>query len=149
MIRGVLRRDGARRRPFVSALLTIPSLHLSASTAFLVDTGADSTLLAPRDAALMGLDVGLLAAGPPSTGVGGAVPTAQVGATLGFESHRYNLTLRVLAPETRMQRSALARIPSLLGRDILARFALLYDDQEDLVLLLERDEAANLRRHLP
>jgi predicted aspartyl protease len=149
MIRGVLRRDGARRRPFVSALLTIPSLHRSADTAFLVDTGADGTLLAPRDAALMGVDVGLLPSGPTSTGVGGTVRTVQVAATLALGPDTYDLMLRILAPDTRSQRSALARIPSLLGRDILARFALFYDDHEELVLLLEPDEAADLRRHLP
>lgn len=149
MIRGVLRRDGTRRRPFISALLTIPSLHLSADTAFLIDTGADSTLLAPRDAALMGVDVGLLPSGPSSTGVGGTIRTVQVPSTLALGPHTYDLMLRILAPDTRAQRTTLARIPSLLGRDILARFALFYDDQEELVLLLEPDEAAELRRHLP
>ena len=149
MIRGALRHDGARSRPFVPALLTIPSLQLSADTAFLVDTGADGTLLALRDAALMGVDVGLLPAGPPSTGVGGTVRTVQAPATITLGEHTYDLTLRIVAPETRAQRLALARIPSLLGRDILARFALFYDHAQDLVLLLEADEAAALRRHLP
>ena len=149
MIRGVLRHDGSRRRPFVSALLAIPSLQRSGDTAFLVDTGADSTLLAPRDASLFGVDLALFPPGPPSTGVGGTVRTVQTSATMTLGPHTYNLTLRILAPETRAQRIALARIPSLLGRDILAQFALFYDDQEDLVLLLEPDEAALLRRHLP
>jgi hypothetical protein len=148
MIRGVVRRDGTRRRPFVSALVTIPSSHLSAETAFLVDTGADSTLLAPRDAAILGVEIDRLAAAPQSTGVGGAVRTVQVAATLGLGSRTFDLTLRILAPETRAQREGLDRIPSLVGRDILANFALFYDDQEDLILLLEPSEAAELRRHL-
>jgi len=139
MIRGVLRRDGARSRPFVSASLAIPSLQLSADTAFLVDTGADGTLLAPHDAALLGVDIALLPPGPPSTGVGGAVRTVQTAATITLGPETYNLTLRILAPVTRAQRIALARIPSFLGRDILAHFALFYDHQEELVLLLDPD----------
>lgn len=149
MIRGALRHDGARSRPFVSALLVIPSLQLSADTAFLVDTGADGTLLAPRDAALLGVDIASLPLGPPSTGVGGTVRTAQTAATITLGTHTYDLTLCILAAETRAQRLALARIPSLLGRDILARFALFYDHAQELVLLLEPDEAAALLRHLP
>ena len=101
MIRGVLRRDGARSRPFVSASLAIPSLQLSADTAFLVDTGADGTLLAPHDAALLGVDIALLPPGPPSTGVGGAVRTVQTAATITLGPETYNLTLRILAPVTR------------------------------------------------
>src|SRR5438093_12370319 len=112
MLCGALRHDGARSRPFVSALLAIPSLQLSADTAFLVDTGADATLLAPRDAALMGVDVGLLSAGPPSTGVGGTVQTVQAPATITLGEHTYDLALRILVPETRAQRLALTRLPS-------------------------------------
>lgn len=149
MIPGVVRHDGIRRRPFVSGLLAIPSLQLSADTAFLVDTGADSTLLAPRDASLLGVDPALLPFGLPSTGVGGTVRTAEVPATITLGPHTYTFTLRILAPQTRAQRVGLARIPSLLGRDILAHFALFYDQQEDLVLLPEPAEAAALRRHLP
>ena len=49
MIRGFLREEAGRRRPFLSAFLEIPSLQRSGDVAFLVDTGADGTLLSPPD----------------------------------------------------------------------------------------------------
>ncbi len=71
MIRGVFREEMGRRRPFVVGLLSLPALELTGDVAFLVDTGADSTLLAPRDAANLGMDLAALPEGPSSTGVGG------------------------------------------------------------------------------
>lgn len=56
-----------------------------------------------------------------------------------------NLMLRILAPRSRAQQTALAHIPSLLGRDLLSHFALLFEERTDRVLLLEPREADGLR----
>jgi hypothetical protein len=53
----------------------------------------------------------------------------------------FNLDLRILAPQTLAQQRALARIPSLLGRDIIARFALVLEERTSRVLLLDPAEA--------
>jgi hypothetical protein len=143
MIRGLFRADSRRRRPFVTAHLSIPSQSLSGDVRFLVDTGADSTLLAPADTVFLHLDVSRLPQGPPSTGVGGLTRTASVPATLTLGSLAYRLDLRVLVP-SRQQQQALSRIPSLLGRDILSRFALILEERTDRVLLLTPDEADTL-----
>lgn len=63
-------------------------------------------------------------------------------------SHSFPLLLRVLAPQTRRQHQALRFIPSLLGRDILSHFALYIEEATNLVLLLEPEKAAAVRRHL-
>jgi hypothetical protein len=68
-----------------------------------------------------------------------------VRATLTLDSFRYELSVRILAPRSRAQRQALARIPSLLGRDILSNFALLYEERTDRVLLLTPPEADALQ----
>lgn len=141
MIRGYIRAEGPRRRPFVQARVTIPSQQIADDVEFLVDTGADAMLLAPADALFLRVDLGQLPPGPPTTGVGGTTPTVLAGATLIVGPHTFSFTLRVLAPATAAQRSALARIPSLLGRDILSHFALFFEERTDRVLLLTPEEA--------
>lgn len=144
MIRGYIRADGTRRRPFVKARLTIPSQHIAGDVHFLVDTGADTMLLAPNDALFLRVNLGQLSPGPPTTGVGGMTPTVLADATLTVGPHTFNLMLRILAPATAAQRTALARIPSLLGRDILSHFALFFEERTDRVLLLTPEETDRL-----
>src|SRR5438067_203403 len=124
MIRGYIRADSLRRRPFVVGRVAIPSQRIADDVHFLVDTGADAVLLSPSDALFLRVDLTQLPPGPPTTGVGGFTPTVHAEAALTLGPHTYNLTLRVLAPATAARRAALARIPSLLGRDILAHYAL-------------------------
>jgi hypothetical protein len=49
--------------------------------------------------------------------------------------------LRILAPASRNQQLALRTIPSLLGRDLLARFAVFLEERTNRVLLLDPQEA--------
>lgn len=144
MIRGFFREEAGRRRPFILSLVEFPTLGRSGNVAFLVDTGADASLLAPRDAANLGIDLRRLARGPSSTGVGGTTRTVQAPARITFDQQSYQLTLRVLAPRGPRQRDALQRIPSLLGRDILSQVALFVDDRSGRVLLLNAQETAGL-----
>lgn len=108
MIRGrLLGVPGGVLRPFVLAQVAIPSHNIAGKVYFLLDTGADLTVLGPSDASRLKIDT------------------------------------------TRRQRTALARIPSLLGRDLLSHFALFYEERANLVLLLEPNEAEAVRLHLP
>ncbi|MBI4492708.1 MAG: retroviral-like aspartic protease family protein [Chloroflexi bacterium] len=114
----------------------------------LVDTGADRTILAPLDALRfsrrLGVDLTTLPRGQASTGMGGHMETRVIDAVLTLESFSTPLAFTVLeAPPERLP------IPSLLGRDILSRFALYVEQAENLVLLLEPEEAATVRPHLP
>jgi predicted aspartyl protease len=122
-------------------------LGRSGDVHFLVDTGADGTLLSPTDALFLGVDPSRLPPGPPTTGVGGITPTVQGQATVTLDTHALTANLRILAPQTAAQSRALARIPSLLGRDLLAHFALVVEQRTGRILLLEPDEADAL--HLP
>ncbi|MCX6022464.1 MAG: retropepsin-like aspartic protease, partial [Chloroflexi bacterium] len=108
------------------AQVAIPALGVADMVEFLVDTGADATILAPADAFALGVDVIHLPNAGATRGVGGATPTATVEATLTLDSVILPLTLRILAPRTRTQQRALASIPSLLGRDVLSQFALVF-----------------------
>jgi predicted aspartyl protease len=141
MIRGILREELGRRRPFVTGLLEISAAQVAGDVAFLIDTGADSTVLAPRDTIRLGLDLQQLPQGSPSTGIGGRTATAYADAILTLDGRQHEVRLRILAPGTQEQQRALARIPSLLGRDMLSHFALFYEERTGKVLLLEPREA--------
>jgi hypothetical protein len=141
MIRGSFEGPPGRRRPFITVHLTIPSQNISGDVNFLVDTGADSTVLAPTDSLFLGIDTTSLEQGVPSRGIGGTTPTVNTHAILTLNNRSFNIPLHILAPRTRRQQQALRTIPSLLGRDILLNFALFVEERTNRVLLLEYQEA--------
>lgn len=142
MIRGYFLTKGGRKRPYVTASVSFPSLGKSLQVSLLVDSGADSTLLAPRDAQRLEIDLSSLPLGQPATGVGGTINTYTIEASLTVDAFTTTLTLRILEP-----RPQIRRVPSLLGRDILSHFALFLDERSERVLLLEPEEADQL--HFP
>ena len=145
MIRRHLLGAPGRRRPFVTAHIALPSLDVAGDAQFLVDTGADSSLLSPIDALFLAIDISRLPQGAPGIGIGGMTTTVEAQATITLGTSPFPFALRVLAPRTRRQAQAVRRIPSLLGRDILAHFALFLEERTDRVLLLEPDEADALQ----
>jgi predicted aspartyl protease len=141
MIRGRLAGRAGRLRPFVTARLTVASQSVSDDVDFLIDTGADSTLLAPADALLLGIDTSRFSAGPATTGIGGTSATVATQATLRLGRFDFQLHLRILMPGPGMPSPAANAIPSLLGRDVLSHFALFFEERTGRVLLLEPHEA--------
>lgn len=141
MIRGYFGGHPLRLRPYIIAHVSIPSIPAARDIHFLVDSGADFTLLSPRDALLSGINSDTLPPGPPTTGVGGPSTVVLADARLTVGAFTYPLQLRILAPRSRAHRRALAAIPSLLGRDILAHFALVMEERTGRMLLLTPDEA--------
>jgi hypothetical protein len=142
MIRGYFANVGARRRPVIDAVFQFPTItDRTFRVRLLVDTGADRTILAPLDAARLrlelGIDITALAAGAPSRGVGGLWGTRTIEAALTLDTTSIPLTLSILEPPTGQSSS----IPSLLGRDVLSRFALFMEERTGRVLLLEPQEA--------
>lgn len=141
MIRGYFRGPPGRLRPYVVARLTIAVANAARDVHFLIDTGADSTVVAPRDAIALELDPRTMPQGLPSVGIGGATPTAYANATLALADRTYGLVIRILAPANPTQRRLLSAVPSLLGRDMLSHFALFLEERTGRVLLLDPLEA--------
>ena len=145
MIRGYFRSVGSVRRPYVRGLIDIPTLDVTGmEIRFVVDTGADRTVLGHSDAlrmvGLYGVDLTRLQVGRPSRGVGGVAATRVVPVVLGLEGFSANMELPILEPTADQP----IGIPSLLGRDILAHFALFMEERTDRVLLLEPQEVDRL-----
>ena len=134
MIRGYFRSVGGRNRPFIRCLVYFPSAPNTRVIApeFLIDTGADRSLLSPRDAIGFGLDFSILSRGPTSRGVGGETPTLLVEAMIYVGGYTIPLTLSI--PEAQRP------IPSVLGRDFIANFALFMEERTGRVLFLDETD---------
>ncbi len=85
MIRGYFRGVPGRRRPFVVGHVRIATARITRDVHFLIDTGADSTLVSSVDVSALGLDIRSLPR-VASIGVGGRVAMAVASATLLFGS---------------------------------------------------------------
>ena len=126
--------------PSIEARVAFPDFDLAAKILFLLDTGAETTLLMPRDARRLGIDFGRLT---PSfdlvSGVGGAIRLYRADASLIFSddenAYVYQATLAIAEPNPDA-----ATLPSLLGRDILNRWLLRYEAPRN-VLEAEVDTA--------
>ena len=117
--------------------ILFPSLKLARiGVPLLVDTGADRTVLSSGDAQSLGPALNGLSAGPLLGGVGGRISTRLVDAVLLLGSSLVPLVLTIPMPD-----QAGPSIPSILGRDMLSRYALVIEERTDRILLLEPQEA--------
>jgi Retroviral aspartyl protease len=144
MIRGYFSPVAEGHRPLVDALVEFPTAgggELGAQ--FLVDTGADRSVLGSLEALRLGteleVDLATLPQGPDIGGVGGSVFTQQIEVVLVMGDERIACSVLVTPPYP-----APAML-CLLGRDILSRFALFLEEQSGRVLLLTHAEASLLR----
>ena len=132
--------------PYIVGLIDIPEMGITGvEIQFLIDTGADRSLIGDDDSRRMvqdhQADFTTLEEGIPSQGIGGIVSTREAQATLQLEDFSTDLKIDILEPVPGQQPS----VPSLLGRDILSHFALFMEDRTSSVLLLEPHEADALR----
>ena len=114
-------------RPYVEGRLHFPRFDLTGDVSFLVDTGADASLVSPGDASRIGADFDRLEGRAESVGLGGPVECFVEPAWIVFaggdsEVYVYALDIEIAPPSP----DALA-LPSLLGRDILDRWRMVYD----------------------
>ncbi len=119
-------------RPFVEARVNLPNLRIDQSVSFLLDTGADRTSLHPRDALSAGIPFDRLVNNVDSSGVGGQSSYFAEPAILSFLDHPdirlYAIELLIADPTTTN-----LGFPSLLGRDIISRWYMEYDQTVGLL----------------
>ena len=127
-------------RPYISARVAIPSLGLVGSVSFLIDTGADTTLLTPADATKIGFDFNVAGKVWTAQGIGGSAKTSVFRARLVFldrecgRLYGYENRLSILHPSDEDEDAVSERIPSLLGRDLLNNWRFTYDRVKGEVL---------------
>ena len=128
----------------MDVVLEFPGLGVAIGVSLLVDTGTDRTILAPSDSRrlreLVGTDLGELAAGAPSVGVGGRVDTQIADCNLLIDDFSTPLQLTIIRSSERQA----SEIPSLLGRDVLSNFALFMEEKSNRILLLDEAETKTL-----
>lgn len=120
--------DAARHPyPSIEGRIAIAGMDVAVRTPFLLDTGAEITLLMPKYTAALGIDTGNLTPTPHLVNsVGGDTRIYQVRVSITFADREnlyvYRAELAIAEPG-RHNRG----LPSLLGRDILNRWRLRYD----------------------
>ena len=128
------------RRPYVEVEVAFPDAgNRTLRFVFVVDTGADHTLLSPSDALRLhnqlGFDIRTMPRGNPIGGVGGYTETRTVRATLVIGDYETTMPLHVVdmppGPND---------MPSLIGRDIIYDFALFMEHSADRLYLLRTGE---------
>lgn len=151
MIRGFYRVEGGFRRPFVIAKIIFPRFNIEETIEFLVDTGADVTMLGEKDILRIGLDYEELGrARKDLGGIGGKAETYVIEAIIKIEPDFVErmkvLTIRNELPEKTPKdkkkelRELYQRMPSLLGRDIIEEFGLFMHGRTDRLFLLQDSE---------
>ena len=126
MLRGFF--DDAAGRPTLRGRLLVPRLNFLGDIYFLVDTGADTTLLAPDDGKRFGADYSRLSGAVSSQGTAGMTRSFVEPARVAFAdaegvvAYAYDIGLHILELDP-----GLATLPSLVGRDVLDRWRMVYD----------------------
>ena len=137
-----LRDDIPNPRPYLTGSIDVPAIGvIGMRVDFLIDTGADRSIIGSSDASRMvdefGVDLTNLQDGPRGRGVGGTVATKTAEVALRFDDFSKNMRIEILEPPP----DARFAIPSLLGRDVLSQFALFVEERTGKVLLLEPAES--------
>jgi len=113
--------------PVVFAMVELPQFGAVGKVEFLLDTGAYATMLSPTDAARIGVPLRALQYEQTSNGIGGSQHHSEEPALLVFvdsdrKFHVYNLVLGVMESNSDTE-----DLPSILGRDVLSHWCIVYD----------------------
>ena len=141
MISGYFEDQDSILRPFVDLTLEFPAAgHQVLEISFLVDTGADHTLLSPFEGARLRRELGVdlldLPFGSPIVGIGGEVQIRRIEVTIYLGEQSVSTTVSLVEPPP----GQFPTMPSLLGRDILYELALFMEHRTDRLILLNESE---------
>lgn len=146
MTTGYFQTDSAYRKPYIDIEVSFPDAgNRSLVTAFLIDTGADSTMLSFDILVYIRNELGidffdLPVSEKPISGVGGYVRTRTIRATLTIGNYSTTMPVPIMEPLS----GALVAMPSLLGMDILQDFALFVESRSDRVMLLDAAQTESI-----
>ena len=130
-------------RPRIRALVKLPRLNAYGNIRFVVDTGADVTMISYHDADLLGIKPNQLRRPTDTHGIGGSIRCFKERSFLHFEEaagkiHAYRVEAQIASPD---------QTPpvSLLGRDVMRRWVLLHHQLAGIVqaVVLEADKTVS------
>ena len=134
----ILGEFGPNGQPFIEVYLTLPRFGITRNLTFLVDTGAYATCIHPRDGTLTAIPFDQLENPVTSNGVGGPATYFRERAILEFvdgearEIRSYEIDILIAKPPPDSGHGS-NRLPSLLGRDIIDRWRMVYDRTESVL----------------
>ena len=132
-------------RPYVVCRLIIPRFRVSSWISFLLDTGADSASVHPRDARDAGIPFAQLGNRRSSRGIGGRSSYFREPAILAFSDDAvvrfYEVGLLIAEPNDTNE-----GLPSLLGRNVINHWRMVYDPSEDRLEFSVRHADRTLNR---
>ena len=114
--------------PIVECRIVIQRFRINSPVSFLLDTGAGSTCLHPRDATEIGMPFSQLGDSVRSRGIGGGATYFREPAFLCFagqrigQYHIYETSLHIAERHPNFD-----DLPSLLGRDVINQWHMQYD----------------------
>jgi hypothetical protein len=135
MLRG--RFGNTTGAPYLEGHVSFPRFGARGLVSFLIDTGADGTVMMPADTKKLGVNFGSLRNPTTSEGIGGAANGFNEQAVLSFSDNHYVyaylITIEISSPTKNNH-----RFPSLLGRDLLDQWRLVLDPSRKIINLTPR-----------
>jgi len=136
-------KPGIFEAAYVVAVLECEALRIRDTVEFLVDTGASRTTICDKDVVRLGIDFNMLERlSEGMLGIGGLVDTYVLeNVKLTFrredeESHVENFD-RIYVLKHAVLDERIMRIPSILGRDMLNKHALIYDKRHETAYITD------------
>jgi predicted aspartyl protease len=126
------------KRPIVDCFVSIPSLNAHGVVPFLMDTGADCTLLMPADGARLKIDYAGLDYKHTSIGVGGECKEHPA-ATILMVSNATTVYAHKRAIGIAERRPELMEMPSILGMDVLREWEIVFNYPEKLIKIIVKN----------
>ena len=122
----IVGRFDGQGRPRIRGRLIISRFNVDRRIDFLLDTGAESTCLHPRDVSRARIPINELGGAIQSRGVGGLSAYYREPAVIFFEDRAYTriYEIELLIADPREGNRGL---PSLLGRDVINNWRISYD----------------------
>lgn len=128
MLRG--RFSDGTGRPYLAGELFVPRFDIGGDLWFLIDTGADKSLVGPDDALRIGVDIGERSV---AAGLGGAVESYREPAWILFTGgdgtlYGYEVEIDFVPAQPHT-----LDLPSILGREVIDRWRMVYDPTMDVL----------------
>jgi hypothetical protein len=133
---------GGVARPVLDGYLAAPG-GFQLALSFLIDTGADSTILAPDGAQHLSGVAQPTPTGATAIGIGGALPMHELAVDLLLPTHA-GQRARIHGPLPIVLTLGALEL-SVIGRDVLDQFTLIYDHPQGLLFLLTPPDTYALR----